>query len=64
MIKSKRFIVSISLRTCLGCYKTTIKNELIRIVRADDGSIIADLHGKRAGRGLMFVPNWIVYLRR
>ncbi len=43
--------MSIPQRTCLGCYKTTIKNRLIRVVRANDGSIVADLHGKKAGRG-------------
>ena len=43
--------MSIPQRTCLGCYKTTIKSKLIRIVRSNDGSIVSDLHGKKAGRG-------------
>jgi predicted RNA-binding protein YlxR (DUF448 family) len=43
--------VSIPQRTCLGCYKITIKSKLIRIVRSNDGSIVSDLHGKKVGRG-------------
>jgi predicted RNA-binding protein YlxR (DUF448 family) len=43
--------VSIAQRTCLGCYKTTIKSKLIRIARSNDGSIVSDLHGKKPGRG-------------
>ena len=43
--------MSIPQRTCLGCYKTTTKSKLIRIVRANDGNIVVDLHGRKAGRG-------------
>ncbi len=39
------------MRTCLGCRTTKNKKELIRIVRAPDGSVHADSTGKMNGRG-------------
>ena len=36
---------------CAGCNKTSQKNELIRIVRAQDGNILVDTSGKMNGRG-------------
>ena len=38
-------------RTCLGCGETKPKQELIRIVRQNDGSIFVDKTGKANGRG-------------
>jgi len=38
-------------RTCIGCGTARAKRELVRIVRAPDGSVSADPTGRRAGRG-------------
>ena len=38
-------------RTCIACRKVTGKRELIRLVRAADGSVEVDTSGRRAGRG-------------
>ena len=38
-------------RTCVACRSTSGKRELLRIVRAPDGSVSVDATGKRAGRG-------------
>lgn len=38
-------------RTCIGCGTARPKRELVRIVRAPDGSIGADATGRRPGRG-------------
>mgnify|MGYP000070182472 FL=1 len=41
-------------RMCLGCKQMKPKKELIRVVRAPDGSIFIDLTGKKSGRGAYF----------
>ena len=38
-------------RTCIGCNQTKNKNELIRIVKNNEGEIFLDLTGKANGRG-------------
>jgi predicted RNA-binding protein YlxR (DUF448 family) len=38
-------------RTCVACRCTTVKRELIRIVRTPEGSVEVDPTGKRSGRG-------------
>lgn len=38
-------------RQCLGCGEHKPKPELIRVVRAPDGSISLDFTGKKSGRG-------------
>lgn len=38
-------------RTCIGCNQTKNKNELIRIVKNNEGKIFLDLTGKANGRG-------------
>lgn len=38
-------------RKCLGCNESKPKPELIRIVRAPDGSVSLDFVGKKPGRG-------------
>lgn len=38
-------------RTCLACRKVKPKRELVRLVRAADGSIEVDARGKKTGRG-------------
>ena len=41
----------IPLRRCLGCGESFPKKELIRVVRAPDGSVSMDFTGKKSGRG-------------
>ena len=53
-------------RTCLACRQVKPKQELIRLVRAQDGKIEIDTSGKKAGRGtyLCQVPEcWEVGLK-
>ncbi len=38
-------------RMCCGCREHKAKKELIRVVRAPDGEISIDFHGKKSGRG-------------
>ena len=46
----------IPLRQCLGCREMTPKRDLIRVVRAPDGTITLDFHGKKPGRGAYLCP--------
>ena len=39
-------------RTCVGCGVRSPKNELLRLVRAADGSIEVDLDARAPGRGV------------
>ena len=47
----------IPLRKCTGCGEMKPKKELVRIVRAPDGSVSADLTGRAAGRGAYLCNN-------
>ena len=38
-------------RMCTGCKVHKLKKELIRVVKAPDGEISVDFHGKKSGRG-------------
>jgi uncharacterized protein len=38
-------------RTCVACRTTRTKRELVRVVRAPDGTIGFDASGRAAGRG-------------
>jgi len=38
-------------RTCVACRTTRDKRDLLRVVRAPDGSVSFDASGKAAGRG-------------
>ncbi len=38
-------------RTCIGCMQSKNKNELLRIVKQNDGKIFVDKAGKANGRG-------------
>jgi len=38
-------------RTCVACRQTDAKRQLVRIVRAPDGSVTIDPSGKHSGRG-------------
>ena len=41
----------IPLRMCVGCRESKPKRELIRVVRAPDGTVSMDPVGKKPGRG-------------
>ena len=41
----------IPMRMCVGCREMKPKRELIRVVRAPDGSVSMDPVGKKPGRG-------------
>ncbi len=47
----------IPMRQCLGCREMLPKKELIRVVRAPDGTIALDFKGKAAGRGAYVCHN-------
>jgi predicted RNA-binding protein YlxR (DUF448 family) len=54
-------------RTCVACRHTNAKRQLVRVVRAPDGSVTIDPSGKRSGRGayLCAVPQcWEAGLKR
>jgi len=38
-------------RTCIACRQTDAKRQLVRVVRAPDGSVTIDPSGKKSGRG-------------
>lgn len=47
----------IPLRRCNGCGESKPKKELVRVVRASDGTVALDLTGKLSGRGAYVCPN-------
>ncbi len=47
----------IPMRQCLGCREMKPKRELIRVVRAPEGTISLDFRGKANGRGAYVCPN-------
>ena len=54
-------------RTCVACRETNAKRELVRLVRAPDGSVTIDPSGKKSGRGAYLckrVPCWQAGLKR
>lgn len=44
-------------RMCVGCQEMKNKKELIRVVRAPDGTVSLDPSGKKAGRGAYVCSN-------
>ena len=46
----------IPLRRCSGCGESRPKRELVRVVRAQDGTVSLDLVGKKPGRGAYVCP--------
>ena len=46
----------IPLRRCSGCGESKPKKELVRVVRAPDGSVSLDFKGKQPGRGAYVCP--------
>ncbi len=49
--KSRPRLIKVPQRTCVACRQTNAKRQLVRIVRATDGSVTIDPSGKRSGRG-------------
>ena len=47
----------IPLRRCNGCGESKPKKELVRVVRAQDGTVSLDLTGKKPGRGASVCPS-------
>jgi predicted RNA-binding protein YlxR (DUF448 family) len=45
------------MRQCLGCNEHKPKRELIRIVRTPEGEVVADMTGKKNGRGAYLCPS-------
>ena len=41
----------VPMRMCTGCGQMKPKRELVRVVKSQDGEIVLDLTGKKAGRG-------------
>ena len=48
---------NIPLRRCNGCGESKPKKELVRVVRAGDGTVSLDLTGKKPGRGAYVCPS-------
>jgi len=44
-------------RKCVGCGETFQKQDLIRVVRAPDGTVSLDFKGKKSGRGAYICKN-------
>ena len=44
-------VKKIPMRQCLGCNEHKPKRELIRILRTPEGEVVADMTGKKNGRG-------------
>lgn len=42
---------NVPIRQCLGCRAQKPKSELLRVLRAPDGSVTLDTRGKAPGRG-------------
>ncbi len=53
MIKPRK----IPMRSCVGCFESKPKKELIRIVRSPEGEISLDAVGKKPGRGAYICRN-------
>lgn len=45
------------MRSCVGCYESKPKKELLRVVRSPEGEISFDPNGKKSGRGAYICPN-------
>lgn len=55
------------MRTCVACRTERQKRELVRIVRAPDGTISMDMTGRAAGRGAYLCADgscWAVGLKK
>lgn len=44
-------------RTCVACGRSSSKGDLVRFVRAADGSVACDPTGRKPGRGAYLCPD-------
>ncbi len=44
-------------RQCLGCNMHAPKNQLLRVLRTPEGSVVLDFTGKKSGRGAYICKN-------
>lgn len=51
----------IPLRQCIGCRQMMPKNELVRVIRTPEGSVLLDKTGKLNGRGAYLCQNMDCY---
>lgn len=56
MARGKARARHVPMRTCVGCRQVRAKREMMRVVRAPDGSVHVDPTGKRSGRGAYLCP--------
>ncbi len=49
-------VKKIPMRQCLGCNEHKPKRELIRLVRTPEDEVVADMTGKKNGRGAYLCP--------
>ncbi|MBQ6421878.1 MAG: YlxR family protein [Clostridia bacterium] len=47
----------VPVRRCIGCNTGRPKKELVRVVRAPDGTVSLDAVGKKSGRGAYLCPD-------
>lgn len=47
----------IPMRMCIGCHTSKPKKELVRVVRATDGTVSLDTTGRLNGRGAYICPS-------
>ena len=47
----------IPMRQCIGCREMKPKQQLIRVVRAPEGTLSIDFRGKKNGRGAYLCPD-------
>ena len=45
------------IRQCIGCREQKPKNELLRVVRTPEGTVLLDFRGKVSGRGAYLCRN-------
>ena len=57
MIKLPVQMKKIPERNCVGCGNQFPKNELIRVVKTQDGNVFLDTTGKMSGRGAYICRN-------
>ena len=50
-------VKKIPMRQCMGCNEHKPKRELIRLVRTPEGEVVADMTGKKNGRGAYLCPS-------
>ena len=57
MAENKANVRKLPIRECVGCRNRKPKNEMIRVIRTEDGQILLDVTGKKNGRGAYLCKN-------